>query len=79
MNCIHAARPLRPRIKALLNIGIKYFDSATHSCVLGAVGNTANNIEGILMSCTSLSAGPEHNYNFCSSTSIKSTTNPTSF
>ena len=42
MSHIHACRPQRPRVKALLNIGIKYSDSATYSC------NAANNIAGIL-------------------------------
>lgn len=48
MNHIRAGRPQRPKIKALLNIGIKYFDPAAHSCVLGAVGNAVNDIKGIL-------------------------------
>lgn len=37
---MHVGRPQRPRVKTLLNIGIKYFDFAASSHVLGAVGST---------------------------------------
>lgn len=62
MNRIHAGRPQRPKVKALLNIGIKYFDSATHSCVLGTVVMLLTTSKAFSRhdNQTLLSAGPEH-------------------